>query len=192
MIKKRFLSMFVLLAAVVMGAWAQETQVTFVPGEFDAKTSVEYQLVKQGITIAVSSGTVTKDQFRVFKNSTFTVTSTVGNIKSVELTAYATGENKYGPGCLTTPTTGQYTFESEGNKGTWTGDAATFTLTASKNQIRVTQIVVTIGEAATGINDVKVNGAEKANWYDLSGRPLNGKPTKTGAYVKNGKKVVIK
>lgn len=192
MIKKRFLSMFVLLAAVVMGAWAQGTQVTFVPGEFDAKTSVEYQLVKQGITIAVSSGTVTKDQFRVFKNETFTVTSTVGNIKSVELTAYATGENKYGPGCLTTPTTGQYTFESEGNKGTWTGDAATFTLTASKNQIRVTQIVVTIGEAATGINDVKVNDAEKANWYDLSGRPLNGKPTKTGAYVKNGKKVVIK
>ena len=192
MIKKRFLSMFVLLAAVVMGAWAQETQVTFVPGEFDAKTNVEYQLVKQGITIAVSNGTVTQDQFRVFKNATFTVTSTVGNIKSVELTAYATGENKYGPGCLTTPTTGQYTFESEGNKGTWTGDAATFTLTASKNQSRVTQIVVTIGEAATGINDVKVNGAEKANWYDLSGRPLNGKPTKTGAYVKNGKKVVIK
>ena len=192
MIKKRFLSMFMLLAAVVMGAWAQETQVTFVPGEFDAKTSVEYQLVKQGITIAVSSGTVTQNQFRVFKNETFTVTSTVGNIKSVELTAYATGENKYGPGCLTTPTTGQYTFESEGNKGTWTGDAATFTLTASKNQIRVTQIVVTIGEAATGISDVKVNGAEKANWYDLSGRPLNGKPTKTGAYVKNGKKVVIK
>ena len=192
MIKKRFLSMFVLLAAVVMGAWAQGTQVTFVPGEFDAKTNVEYQLVKQGITIAVSNGSVTQEQFRVFKNATFTVTSTVGNIKSVELTAYATGENKYGPGCLTTPTTGQYTFESEGNKGTWTGDAATFTLTASKNQIRVTQIVVTIGEAATGINDVKVNGAEKANWYDLSGRPLNGKPTKTGAYVKNGKKVVIK
>ena len=192
MIKKRFLSMFVLLAAVVMGAWAQETQVTFVPGEFDAKTNEAYQLVKQGITIAVSNGSVTQDQFRVFKNETFTVTSTVGNIKSVELTAYATGENKYGPGCLTTPTTGQYTFESEGNKGTWTGDAATFTLTASKNQIRVTQIVVTIGEAATGISDVKVNNAEKANWYDLSGRPLNGKPTKTGAYVKNGKKVVIK
>ncbi|SDL97051.1 hypothetical protein [Segatella bryantii] len=192
MIKKRFLSMFVLLAAVVMGAWAQGTQVTFVPGEFDAKTNEAYQLVKQGITIAVSNGSVTQNQFRVFKNATFTVTSTVGNIKSVELTAYATGETKYGPGCLTTPTTGQYTFESEGYKGTWTGDAATFTLTASKNQIRVTQIVVTIGEAATGINDVKVNGAEKANWYDLSGRPLNGKPTKTGAYVKNGKKVVIK
>ncbi len=192
MIKKRFLSMFVLLAAVVMGAWAQGTQVTFVPGEFDAKTNEAYQLVKQGITIAVSSGSVTQEQFRVFKNSTFTVTSTVGNIKSVELTATVSGENKYGPGSLTTPTTGQYTFESEGYKGTWTGDAATFTLTASNNQIRVTQIVVTIGEAATGINDVKVNGAEKANWYDLSGRPLNGKPTKTGAYVKNGKKVVIK
>ena len=34
--------------------------------------------------------------------------------------------------------------------------------------------------------------AKNANWYDLSGRPLNGKPTKAGVYVKNGKRVVIK
>lgn len=47
-------------------------------------------------------------------------------------------------------------------------------------------------EAATGISDVKTDAAEKAKWYDLSGRPLNGKPTKAGVYVKNGKKVVIK
>ena len=36
------------------------------------------------------------------------------------------------------------------------------------------------------------DGTEDANRYDLSGRPLNGKPTKAGVYVKNGKKVVIK
>ena len=47
-------------------------------------------------------------------------------------------------------------------------------------------------EAATGISDVKTDATENANWYDLSGRPLNGKPTKAGVYVKNGKKVVIK
>ncbi len=47
-------------------------------------------------------------------------------------------------------------------------------------------------EAATGISNAKAVSAENANWYDLSGRPLNGKPTKAGVYVKNGKKVVIK
>lgn len=29
-------------------------------------------------------------------------------------------------------------------------------------------------------------------WYDLSGRKLNGKPTAKGLYIKDGKKVVIK
>ena len=53
---------------------------------------------------------------------------------------------------------------------------------------KTAQYTLTV-EAATGISDVKT---EDANWYDLSGRPLNGKPTKAGVYVKNGKKVVIK
>ena len=29
-------------------------------------------------------------------------------------------------------------------------------------------------------------------WYMLNGMPLNGKPTKAGIYIVNGKKVVIK
>ena len=29
-------------------------------------------------------------------------------------------------------------------------------------------------------------------WYDLSGRKLNGKPTRKGLYIHNGIKVVIK
>ena len=56
---------------------------------------------------------------------------------------------------------------------------------------KTAQYTLTV-EAATGISDVKTDVAEKAKWYDLSGRPLNGKPTKAGVYVKNGKKVVIK
>ena len=28
-------------------------------------------------------------------------------------------------------------------------------------------------------------------WYNLSGRKLNGKPTKKGLYIQNGRKVVI-
>ena len=56
---------------------------------------------------------------------------------------------------------------------------------------KTAQYTLTV-EAATGISDVKTDAAEKTKWYDLSGRPLNGKPTKAGVYVKNGKKIVIK
>ena len=45
---------------------------------------------------------------------------------------------------------------------------------------QTSQIIVTLED----------NGAQHV--FDLSGRPLNGKPTKAGVYVKNGKKVVIK
>ena len=34
------------------------------------------------------------------------------------------------------------------------------------------------------------NGA--GAWYSLDGRKLDGKPTKKGVYINNGKKVVIK
>ncbi|MBE6255901.1 MAG: hypothetical protein E7105_10420 [Prevotella sp.] len=56
---------------------------------------------------------------------------------------------------------------------------------------KTAQYTLTV-EAATGISNAKADFAKNANWYDLSGRPLNGKPTKAGVYVKNGKKVVIK
>ena len=39
--------------------------------------------------------------------------------------------------------------------GTWTGDAATVTFTASTNQVRATQIVVTLA-SATAVEDVTV------------------------------------
>ncbi len=45
----------------------------------------------------------------------------------------------------------------------------------------------------TGISrptpDPSLNGGE---WYDLQGHKLNGKPTNSGIYVNNGKKIVIK
>ena len=56
--------------------------------------------------------------------------------------------------------------------------------------------------SATGINAAKTdNRKTDTPWYsldgtehyfDLYGRPLNGKPNKAGVYVKNGKEVVIK
>ena len=49
---------------------------------------------------------------------------------------------------------------------------------------------------ATGIisttNLTNYTNSAGAGWYDLSGRKLQGKPTKKGLYINNGKKVVIK
>ncbi len=49
-----------------------------------------------------------------------------------------------------------------------------------------------VTSTATQFAVTLADGTDDAKWYDLSGRPLNGKPTKAGVYVKNGKKVVIK
>ena len=45
---------------------------------------------------------------------------------------------------------------------------------------------------ATGIYDLKNLNVLDANYYDLSGRRLEGRPTETGIYIVNGKKVVVK
>jgi hypothetical protein len=46
---------------------------------------------------------------------------------------------------------------------------------------------------ATGIRSVSAESATKADgWYTLDGRKLAGKPTVSGVYVNNGRKVVIK
>ena len=44
---------------------------------------------------------------------------------------------------------------------------------------------------ATGINSITADD-DCADWYDLQGRKLNGKPMKNGVYVSKGNKVVIK
>jgi hypothetical protein len=43
-----------------------------------------------------------------------------------------------------------------------------------------------------GISVVTYGDMENAQWYDLNGRKLQGKPTKKGLYIVNGRKVVVK
>ena len=55
------------------------------------------------------------------------------------------------------------------------------------------KLTIEIGDGATGINDVRSKMAEVgSDFYDLSGRKLSGKPTKSGLYIKNGKKILVK
>lgn len=84
--------------------------------------------------------------------------------------------------------TGEVTIKGTGNatiKAT-VADGTNYTYATKTAQYTLTV------EAAKGISNAKADFAKNANWYDLSGRPLNGKPTKAGVYVKNGKRVVIK
>lgn len=120
------------------------------------ETQAAYEVSKNGVTMVVSSGRLgtfnNEVHYRIYKNQTLTFTSTVGNIAKVEFTCTAEGEAQYGPGCFTVEG-GDYTYS--GAVGTWIGDAATVTFTASTNQVRATQIVVTLA-SATAVEDVTV------------------------------------
>lgn len=112
----------------------------------DHNNATAYQITKEGVTVEVSSGILgtynNEMHYRVYKNQTLKITSTVGNITKVEVTCTANGEAKYGPGCFTV-STGSYTNDG-GAVGTWTGSATEIVFTASLNQVRATQLVVTI------------------------------------------------
>lgn len=50
--------------------------------------------------------------------------------------------------------------------------------------------LVNMGEI-TNINGVE-RDADEGDWYDMSGRKLNGRPMKKGVYIQNNKKIVIR
>ncbi len=134
---KKFFS----LIAAVLFAGSMMAQVTITPGDFTETTSADYSTVKEGVTVAVAASTVTSDQIRIFKNQTITI-SAASNITSIVFTCTANGTTKYGPGCFNAQD--GYTFDPNGNTGTWAGSATSVTFTAESNQVRATQIVVTL------------------------------------------------
>ncbi len=139
--KKLLLALF---AAVFTVSVSAQTVVTFVAGTDKSANSNAVDndaITKDGITVTVSNGVLGRtDNYRCYKNRTMTISSTVGNIASVEVTCTAEEKSEYGPGCFVA-TDGTYVYD--GKIGTWTGDAALVTLTASGAQVRMEKIVVT-------------------------------------------------
>lgn len=119
------------------------------------ETRAAYEVAKEGITMSVTDGRLgtynNEVHYRIYKSATMTLTSTVGNIVSVEFTCTANDDAEYGPGNLTA-STGDYTYS--GPVGTWTGNAASVVFTASTAQVRASQIVVKIAGGTTGVEDV--------------------------------------
>ena len=65
-----------------------------------------FQITKDGVTVDVTKGCLgtynNEMHYRVYKNQTLTITSTVGNIKEIVFTCTGNvGDEKYGPDCFT-------------------------------------------------------------------------------------------
>ena len=149
-----------LLITAATGAWADEMKVTIDAADYDAtSTYTSYSKEKDGITITFSSARKNTSAFDLQSGTTVTITSTVGKIKSVVFYCLASGTAKYGPGCLGSPTAGQYSYIDF--IGTWTGEAETFTLTSS-DKVRIEKIDFTVGESSAAPDvEVTTNAAEE-------------------------------
>ena len=120
-------------------ARAADEEVTFTPSDFSAASSAATSASKSDVSISVTSGTITSDQIRIFKNQTITLSS-VNNIKQIVFNCTVEGTAQYGPGCFAALDGYSYS----GKVGTWSGTAKEVSLVASSNQVRATSIVVTV------------------------------------------------
>ena len=128
-----------LLCIVGIGnAWGEEVTVTF-----DASIDISSEatkLTKDAITIKATVLNGTKGFYQTYKSQDITISCTNGNITKIVFTCTASGDKQYGPGCYKKKS-GNYSTSDK--VGTWTGNAASVTLTASSEQVRMTKIDVT-------------------------------------------------
>ena len=116
------------------------------------------ELSKNGVTVSVSPmGSFGNGQnYRVYQGSDLNFSVNEGNIVKVVLTCTEQNDKKYGPGCLTSPTEGSYTYE--GCTGIWTGYTDNFSLSAVR-QVRMTHIDVVVSQASPKKGDVDIDGS---------------------------------
>jgi len=111
----------------------------------DYNKAAAYTITKNGVTIDVTKGCLgtynNEMHYRIYKNQTITITSTAGDITSVQFTCTAKDDAKYGPGCISA-SVGNYTYSAE--VGNWSGSASSIVFTATPEQVRASQIVVAI------------------------------------------------
>lgn len=94
----------------------------------------------KGIKFEISNGIVNVSNIRVYKGQTLKLTSNIGLMTKVVFTCTASGDAQYGPGCFT----GTNYTAGEEETGTWelAAGASSLTLTASKKQVRITQMEI--------------------------------------------------
>ena len=141
--------LFTLLTLCLLASAAWAGDIEFVAGTDNGNSTGErapYTIEKEGVKIEVSDGLANASQYRMYKSSTTTITSTVGAITQVVFECTANDDAQYGPGCFTAAP-GNYQYS--GKIGTWTGAAENIVFTAASNQVRATKITVTV--SASGL-----------------------------------------
>lgn len=139
---KRILSLLFICIANTMAAWSM-CQETF--NASDDHGDVQpyagpYSIRHDGISIDVSHGLWSNSQFRIYKNQTITICSSVGDIIAIEFYCVGQDDGQYGPGNFTT-SSGGYSYG--GDIGNWQGRETCVTFVATHGQVRITKIVVT-------------------------------------------------
>ena len=123
-------------------------------GSTDSNGSPD-EMYKSGITISCTDAAFATAEYRFYKNSTATISSSVGNIKSIDFTC-TNGKPASGFAL-------QAGWAVSGDNGCWTGNASSVEFSASTEQVRSTMIVVKLVpitpavELSTNSVDLKTN-----------------------------------
>lgn len=106
-----------------------------------ASTAQSIGKTYSGIQLQISNGIINSSQFRIYKGQSITLTAPAEFvITNIEFTCTASGTSQYGPGCFAE----QDGYSYNGTVGTWSGNTQSVSFTASSNQVRATQINVTL------------------------------------------------
>ena len=130
----------------------------------------EGSITKSGVTFSCTSGILGNGtEYRMYKNSTTTFSASVGTITKIVFVG--TSSN---PASGFTSQTG---WTTNGNDGTWTGNASSVSFVASGAQVRATAILVTLDMSATSItaDDVDIDyGATSGSITYTINNPVAG------------------
>ena len=217
----RFAKLFIIPALLLTwatGAWAQTTTgypVRVSAGEYITYYNESYNLKVEDVaaklyTITdVSGSTVTateitsadkKKAFLIFNSSTETKTFLLVQTDAVtNQSVYSGFRGTMSGGTLTASNTTSDKYVLNGKEFVWVKNnihigtnKAWLSVPASTSPAPTLTIVF---DNTTGLSEelrVKSEEFATATWYDLNGRKLNKMPTRTGVYIQNGKKVVIR
>ena len=53
------------------------------------------------------------------------------------------------------------------------------------------QLTITMHGEPAGIQNIQTTEAHKDSWFTLQGQRLNGRPTKSGLYIRNGRIIIV-
>ena len=195
-----------LLLTVATGAWAQDPDpIDLTPSadgtvwtlstmpEYDVELEVTYytdaeldQMAADEVIAKITAiGTVTyTPESKALIDAARTAYDALTAAQQALVTNYSTLTD-----AETTYTTAEETAYTEGVELTDNGDG---TWTLAKMPAYDVELEVEYDDESTAIISIKGGKVDSVTYYDLSGRPLNGKPSKAGIYIKGGKKIVKK